>query len=177
MIDSYRIDSPYLSSKDDKKFLYDDVDFSDYGIQLSRSFRALKIWMSLKLYGIEKYGRIIEQNIHLAQYFRALLKESSDFTVNFIGNLSTVCFQYFPKDLYENYQALLDMADVDPILIDAVQKAILNLQPNPCQDSSNVNHELTHGCVVFTDDWAPIEWITNSLVLNYVLFSGMEEIQ
>jgi spermidine synthase len=80
-------------------------------------------------------------------------------------------------DLYQNYQALVDKADVDPILMAAVQKAILNLQPNPCQDSRGANSKLSLECVVFTDDWAPIEWITNSLVLNYVLFSGMEEIQ
>ena len=80
-------------------------------------------------------------------------------------------------DLYQNYQALVDKTDIDPILMGAVQKAILNLQPNPCQDSRGANNKLSPECVVFTDDWAPIEWITNSLVLNYVLFSGMEEIQ
>lgn len=81
------------------------------------------------------------------------------------------------QDLYQNYQILVDSADVDPILIGAVQKAILNLQPNPCEVSNEEDQAPSQGCVVFTDDWAPIEWITNSLVLNYVLFSGMEEIQ
>jgi spermidine synthase len=80
-------------------------------------------------------------------------------------------------DLYRNYQALVEEAGVDPILIDAVQKAILNLQTNPCEDFIQADDVRHQGCVVFTDDWAPIEWITNSLVLNYVLFSGMEEIQ
>jgi len=77
-------------------------------------------------------------------------------------------------DLYHNYQSLVEREDVTPILIGAVQKAIVNLQPNPCETNSL---ELSQGCVVFTDDWAPIEWITNSLVLNYIFFSGMEEIQ
>ena len=81
------------------------------------------------------------------------------------------------QDLYHNYQILVDRADVDPILIGAIQKAILNMQPNPCEVSSEADRAPSQGCVVFTDDWAPIEWITNSLVLNYVLFSGMEEIQ
>jgi predicted membrane-bound spermidine synthase len=75
-------------------------------------------------------------------------------------------------DLYQNYQTLLERDDIHPILTSAVEKAITNLQPNPCSGT-----EPTQDCVVFTDDWAPIEWITNSLVLNYVLFSGMEEIQ
>jgi len=77
-------------------------------------------------------------------------------------------------DLYHNYQSLVEREDVNQILIEAIQKAIVNLQPNPCEINSL---ELSQGCVVFTDDWAPIEWITNSLVLNYIFFSGMEEIQ
>jgi spermidine synthase len=76
------------------------------------------------------------------------------------------------NDLYQNYQALIERDDVHPILIAALQKAIMNMQPNPCEGL-----DPSQDCVVFTDDWAPIEWITNSLVLNYVLFSGMEEIQ
>jgi len=73
-------------------------------------------------------------------------------------------------DLYQNYMALDTRQDVLPILFTAVQKAVLNLQPNPCAHSNQ-----SPDCIVFTDDWAPIEWLTNSLVLNYVLFSGMEE--
>jgi len=75
-------------------------------------------------------------------------------------------------DLHQNYQLLIEGKDANPVLVRAVQKAIINMQPNPCEGL-----ELSPDCVVFTDDWAPIEWITNSLVLNYVLFSGMEEIQ
>jgi hypothetical protein len=39
------------------------------------------------------------------------------------------------------------------------------LQPTPGVD------------VVYTDDWAPIEWITNNMVLNFVLFGEMEDLQ
>jgi len=35
---------------------------NEYGIQLTRNFRALKIWFSLREHGIEKYGRMISQN-------------------------------------------------------------------------------------------------------------------
>ncbi len=37
--------------------------FSDYGIQLSRGFRALKVWLSIKEHGIRKYSRVIRQNV------------------------------------------------------------------------------------------------------------------
>lgn len=75
-------------------------------------------------------------------------------------------------DLDQNYRALQDHPETHPLLFSAVQKALLNMQPNPC-----VGPNPSADCLVFTDDWAPIEWITNRLVLNYVFFSGMEEIQ
>jgi glutamate/tyrosine decarboxylase-like PLP-dependent enzyme len=40
----------------------------DYGIQTSRGFRALKVWMSLQEHGVEKFGRLIDQNIAQATY-------------------------------------------------------------------------------------------------------------
>jgi hypothetical protein len=39
------------------------------------------------------------------------------------------------------------------------------MQPTP--DSSTV----------YTDDWAPVEWLTNDMVLNFVLFGEMEDLQ
>jgi len=37
--------------------------YADYGVELSRGFRALKVWMSLKTHGLERYVRLIEQNV------------------------------------------------------------------------------------------------------------------
>jgi len=82
----------------------EDVDFSDYGIQLSRNFRALKIWMSLKQYGVLKYGRLIDQNVNLVQYFSALIDESLDFEIVTKPGLSIVCFRYFPMNLQKMYE-------------------------------------------------------------------------
>lgn len=69
------------------------------------------------------------------------------------------------KDLYQNYLYLRSRSDIHPLLMDSITRLIVNLQPTP--DSQ----------VVFTDDHAPIEWITNSMVLNYVLFGDMEKIK
>jgi len=75
-------------------------------------------------------------------------------------------------DLDQNHQALLAHPETHPLLLAVVEKALLNLQSNPCAAP-----DPSPDCVVFSDDWAPLEWITNSLVLNYVLFSGMEEVK
>ncbi|MDX8457657.1 pyridoxal phosphate-dependent decarboxylase family protein [Mesorhizobium humile] len=46
----------------------------DYGLQTSRGFRALKIWMALKEHGVEKFGRLIDQNIAQARYLTRLVE-------------------------------------------------------------------------------------------------------
>jgi glutamate/tyrosine decarboxylase-like PLP-dependent enzyme len=46
------------------------IAFADYGPQLSRGFRALKVWMNLKAYGSERFGRLIAQNIQQAHYLK-----------------------------------------------------------------------------------------------------------
>jgi glutamate/tyrosine decarboxylase-like PLP-dependent enzyme len=52
--------------------------FSEYGLQLSRRFRALKIWMSLKEHGSERFGRMISRNVDQAFYLGDLVKNHND---------------------------------------------------------------------------------------------------
>lgn len=70
-----------------------------------------------------------------------------------------------PTDLLANIQRLEKIEGVHPLLIQALYDVATYLQPTPA-----VN-------VVYTDDWAPIEWITNNMVLNFVLFGDMEDLQ
>src|SRR5512138_2600070 len=48
--------------------------FSDYGLQLSRQFRALKVWMTIKEHGLDRFGRMIDRNVEQAHYFGELVK-------------------------------------------------------------------------------------------------------
>jgi aromatic-L-amino-acid decarboxylase len=68
--------------------------FSDYGFQLSRGFRALKAWMSLKEHGSCKYARIIQQNIDQAFYLGELVKASPELELSAPVTLNIVCFRY-----------------------------------------------------------------------------------
>ncbi len=75
--------------------------FTDYGIQLSRSFRALKAWMSLKEHGIEKYGRLIQQNVDQARYLANLVESSPKLEMLAPVPLNTVCFRFHADQLDE----------------------------------------------------------------------------
>jgi len=69
------------------------------------------------------------------------------------------------EDLYQNYLALESNPETDPLLIDAMRRTIINLQP------------LAQGGTIFTDDRAPVEWITTNMVLNFLLHGDMEMIR
>ncbi|MBN1244263.1 aminotransferase class I/II-fold pyridoxal phosphate-dependent enzyme [Candidatus Bathyarchaeota archaeon] len=73
--------------------------FSDYGFQLSRGFRALKAWMSLKEHGSCKYARIIQQNIDQAFYLGELVNASPELELSAPVTLNVVCFRYVAPDM------------------------------------------------------------------------------
>jgi aromatic-L-amino-acid decarboxylase len=73
--------------------------FSDYGFQLSRGFRALKAWMSLKEHGSRKYARLIQQNIDQARYLGELIKASPQLELSAPVTLNVVCFRYVAPEV------------------------------------------------------------------------------
>jgi spermidine synthase len=69
------------------------------------------------------------------------------------------------KNLYQNYVNLQSTQAAHLLLISALQRLISNQQPTPRNET------------VYTDDRAPIEWITNTMVLNFVLTGGTENLK
>ncbi|MDP4031613.1 MAG: pyridoxal-dependent decarboxylase [Pseudorhodobacter sp.] len=68
----------------------------NYGLQTSRGFRALKLWMLLNEHGTAKFGRLIDQNIEQARYFAEAVRAESNLTLMAPTVLNIVCFRYDP---------------------------------------------------------------------------------
>jgi aromatic-L-amino-acid/L-tryptophan decarboxylase len=68
--------------------------FWDYGPELTRRFRGLKIWMALKAYGVDAIAETIERNIQLARALARLVDDSDDFERLAPAPLGIVCFRY-----------------------------------------------------------------------------------
>ncbi|CDX31572.1 aspartate aminotransferase family protein [Mesorhizobium sp. WSM4935] len=66
----------------------------DYGLQTSRGFRALKIWMALKEHGVEKFGRLIDQNIAQARYLTQLIEAEPSFELMAPTTINIVSFRH-----------------------------------------------------------------------------------
>ncbi|HEX6624227.1 MAG TPA: aminotransferase class V-fold PLP-dependent enzyme [Pyrinomonadaceae bacterium] len=70
--------------------------FWDYGVELSRPFRALKVWATLRYYGARKIAAAIAEDNALAEYLAARVRESEDFELLAPATLGICCFRYVP---------------------------------------------------------------------------------
>ena len=68
----------------------------DLGPELSRGFRALKVWFALKEYGVEAFGKSITMNCRQAEYLAALVGRLPDVQLMSAPSLSVVCFRFHP---------------------------------------------------------------------------------
>lgn len=71
--------------------------FWDYGVELSRRFRALKVWLTLQYYGTRRIAEAISEDIALAAYLGEVVSNADDFELLAPVELSICCFRYVPK--------------------------------------------------------------------------------
>lgn len=68
--------------------------FSEYGVQLSRSFKALRAWLALKSEGRRRYAEQIEQNVRQARYLAALVEADARLELTAPAPLNIVNFRF-----------------------------------------------------------------------------------
>jgi aromatic-L-amino-acid/L-tryptophan decarboxylase len=86
--------------------------FAERGLDLTRSFKALKVWLSFKAHGVRAFGRLIEQNVQQARHLQALVESHPELELLAPVALNVVCFRYAP-------------AAVDPGVLNALNEEIL----------------------------------------------------
>src|SRR5438132_1936825 len=82
--------------------------FWDYGPELSRRFRALKVWMLLKGVGLDSLGEAIESNLACARYLESLVRARNDFEMVAPVELSIFCFRHVPVQLRNKSPQAID---------------------------------------------------------------------
>ena len=76
--------------------------FNDYGLQLSRQFRALKVWMSIKEHGLDRFGRMMARNVEQAHYFGQLVEKNPQMELLAPIGMDIVCFRFNPGGMDED---------------------------------------------------------------------------
>jgi len=110
--------------------LTDDETFAywDYGVELSRRFRALKVWLTLRYYGVKRIAAAIAEDIALAEYLGEVVAAAEDFELMAPVELSICCFRYVPATIRKRMTA----APADELIeinrdLDSLNEKILGL--------------------------------------------------
>jgi aromatic-L-amino-acid decarboxylase len=85
---------------------------SDYGVQLGRRFRSLKLWMVIRYFGVEGLIARIREHCRLAQLFASWVEESADWELMAPTPLALVCFRARPQLITANEIDLQRRLDV-----------------------------------------------------------------
>ena len=76
----------------------EEVNYTDLGIQLTRSFRALKLWLSFKVFGVAAFREAISRGFHLAELAEHRLSEMEGWEISSRAQMAVVCFRYIRGD-------------------------------------------------------------------------------
>jgi aromatic-L-amino-acid/L-tryptophan decarboxylase len=77
------------------------IDIKDFGPALGRRFRALKLWLVLRMYGAERLRELIREHVRLAQLFAEWVEAEDGWEVTAPHPFSTVCFRHVAGDNFE----------------------------------------------------------------------------
>ena len=104
MLDEMKVSYKVIDVTEKPEYLRDiegntsEINFYDHGIQLTRRFRALKFYMSMKTFGLEAFRAAVTYNIELAEQVEALLRGSKNWEVISPATLAIINFRYNPID-------------------------------------------------------------------------------
>jgi aromatic-L-amino-acid decarboxylase len=87
---AFSLSAEYLKTNQDSEV----ENLMDYGIQLGRRFRSLKLWFIIRYFGVDGLAERIKNHIKLAQEFKSWIEAEDDFELMAPVPFSTVCFQY-----------------------------------------------------------------------------------
>jgi aromatic-L-amino-acid decarboxylase len=77
-------------------------DYCDWGIQLGRRFRALKLWFVIRNFGIKGLQDKLRKHISLARYIEAKIRSDSNFELVAPVNFNLICFRFKPGKITDN---------------------------------------------------------------------------
>jgi aromatic-L-amino-acid/L-tryptophan decarboxylase len=98
---AFSLQAPYLRGTLPSE--YTGLYYLDYGPEMSRGFRALKVWMSIKHLGTEGYRKLLSQNVKCVEYLDNLVRNDKDFQALHMPNLNMYCMRYAPLKIKEKY--------------------------------------------------------------------------
>jgi len=125
---AFSIAAPYLRGSLETQDVA--LDYLEYGPEMSRAFRALKLWMVLRFFGTRGLSEILSKNLSLARHLHELVREHPDFEALHDPTLYLYCFRYVPNALAERQEEPEVQTQLDRLnqeIVDAIQRSGLAL--------------------------------------------------
>jgi glutamate/tyrosine decarboxylase-like PLP-dependent enzyme len=97
-----------------------EVNFCDRGIQLTRGFRALKLWMSLQVFGRSAFQEAVNRGFEMAEVAEATVRELPDWEVVTPAQMGIVTFRCIPEDLSPEKLNWLNRELVEEMIADGL---------------------------------------------------------
>ena len=93
----------------------DVIDLMDYGVQLGRRFRALKLWMVIRSFGTDGLAARIREHVRIAQDFASWIEAEPDWEIMAPHPFSLICFRYAPRGRGEAELTALNQKIMDTV--------------------------------------------------------------
>jgi glutamate/tyrosine decarboxylase-like PLP-dependent enzyme len=117
---AFSIGAPYLGQAHEDEGR---IDYREYGPQMSRAFRALKVWMVLRSFGADGLREMLAKSLRLARHLHGMVGEHPDFEVLHEPRLYVYSFRYLPNALADGPRSPELEARIDS-LNEAIAQAV-----------------------------------------------------
>jgi aromatic-L-amino-acid/L-tryptophan decarboxylase len=118
MRDAFSLVPPYIRTDGNSVGVLGPPWFSEYGLQQTRGFRALKVWMALKFHGVDGYTASIERDLTLAGRLAERVRQNDALQLMVEPSLSVVCFRFAPLSMRNDEHKLNQL---NKRLLEAIQ--------------------------------------------------------
>jgi aromatic-L-amino-acid decarboxylase len=98
LIRTFQVTPEYLRTVEDSEV----ANFRDWGIQLGRRFRALKLWFVVRSYGVKGLRDLVRTHVRLARELAGWIEASQEFELMAPVQFGLVCFRYHPSEVMED---------------------------------------------------------------------------
>jgi aromatic-L-amino-acid decarboxylase len=141
-----------------------EINFYDHGVQLTRRFRALKFYMSIKTFGLKSFRKAISNNLELAEEVDKILRKSPFWEVISPATLAVINFRYNPignsltekkLDALNQFISMKVVASQEALLVTTLLNKQVVLRMcliNPRTTIEDVKETL-HQCEVFAKEF------------------------
>jgi aromatic-L-amino-acid decarboxylase len=170
LLENYRVQQVFYAGGVNKDSEQGVTNFQDYGLETSRRFIALKLWMTIKHFGVSGLGSVIDSNIELARLLERMVVDNPDFVLSNHPQTSIVCFRYFPSELHKKWET------ASPSSKRAIEEALdaINVE---IQDRAARDGEVWFGLTTLGDRKALLVYVGNFLTQQHHIHNLFEIIK